>query len=323
MVRFLRIARKRGFTLIELLVVIAIIGILIGLLLPAVQKVREAANRTKCTNNLKQWGLAQHGYHDVNGLFPPGGRFGINQNTDWGDDRGTWIIYSLPYVEQDALFREIPNLDTTFNPIAVARTNNPNFQLTKISILKCPSDGDSGPYQANYAGSMGPQCAIGPCGANPNQPNCMTAIGWGYMTSPDHGNSYNASEIRGMYNRWGAKINMASMSDGTSNTILIGEVLPLQHDHYSDGSWQSYNGGAAHVTTIIPINTQTKDPDCNVTPLTGKNNWDTSWGFKSNHTGGANFVFGDGSVHFLPESIDQKTYADLGCRNDGLPVVIP
>src|SRR5947209_2754794 len=100
----------RGFTLIELLVVIAIIAVLIGLLLPAVQKVREAANRLKCSNNLKQFGLACHSYHDVNQFFPPGGRFSYIQgdfeatwNMDWNADKGSWLVYTLPYMEQDNL----------------------------------------------------------------------------------------------------------------------------------------------------------------------------------------------------------------------------
>src|ERR1700730_18084160 len=106
--RGLRVSRKRGFTLIELLVVIAIIAILIGLLLPAVQKVREAAARIKCQNNMKQFGLAIHSYNDTNNALPPGGTLG--PTGDWGDDRGTWLVYTLPYMEQEGLFKQLGNL---------------------------------------------------------------------------------------------------------------------------------------------------------------------------------------------------------------------
>jgi prepilin-type processing-associated H-X9-DG protein len=138
--------------------------------------------------------------------------------------------------------------------------------------------------------------------------------------SPDHGNTLDAGQVRGMYNRLGARINMASVTDGLSNTILIGEVLPEWHDHFSSGSWASYNGGASHATTIVPINYPT-DARTSCSPADRSyNNWNLSWGFKSRHTGGVNFVFGDGSVRFVRQNINMTTYILMGCRNDGRPV---
>src|SRR3989442_11564049 len=109
--RLARIYSGRAFTLVELLVVIAIIAVLVGLLLPAVQKVREAANRMKCSNNLKQFALACHSYHDVNGLFPPGGYSNPQGWDGWySGQKGTWVVFTLPYMEQDNLFKSLKNM---------------------------------------------------------------------------------------------------------------------------------------------------------------------------------------------------------------------
>ncbi len=320
----LSLGRKRiasGFTLIELLVVIAIIAILIGLLLPAVQKVREAAARMSCQNNLKQWGIAQHTYNDTFNNLPPGGAYGVNG--DWGDDQGTWIVHSLPYVEQDPLFRLMPA--NTYNAAGIMR-NNPAAQAARPKVFRCPSDDwNLNEAHSNYAASMGPQCSGGPCGVDPNQFRCQTGNIFGITNSPDHGNSSNSGDIRGLYNRLGAKISLIAITDGTSNTIMIGEVLPEWHDHMFNGSWMHFNGGYSHISTIIPINTRiTHRNQCSggtAEPATqARGNWNVSWGFKSKHTNGANFVFADGSVKFLSQSIDMIAYQYLGGRNDGQPI---
>ncbi|MCI0700152.1 MAG: DUF1559 domain-containing protein [Planctomycetia bacterium] len=323
-----------GFTLIELLVVIAIIAILIGLLLPAVQKVREAAARMSCQNNLKQFGLAQHTFNDARGKLPPGGWAGRdannNWNGDWRDDRGTWIVYSLPYIEQDALFKTVPNFETTYNSAGILR-GNAQAMAGRPGIFRCPSDDfNRNEAYCNYAGSMGPQCADGGCGYNPYQALCNQP-GIGIPASPDHGNTVTSSELRGLYNRLGASVNLVAIKDGTSNTIMIGEVLPRYNDHFWNGSWTHFNGGAAHVSTIVPINTPISNAfrtgSCGGTAtnpgagtLPNDRNWNVSWGFRSNHTNGANFVFADGSVKFINQSIDMRTYALLGARDDGQPV---
>jgi prepilin-type N-terminal cleavage/methylation domain-containing protein/prepilin-type processing-associated H-X9-DG protein len=331
--------RRRGFTLIELLVVIAIIAILIGLLLPAVQKIREAARRMQCSNNLKQIGLGLHNYHDVNGRFPPGGRCQSPFDPggeNWGVARGTWLIYLLPYVEQDNIFRLWPDDQVNVNSedIFRSRLNASQNSYKPPKVYVCPSDPDNDGRFASYAGSVGAQCAAGPCGNDPYQQFCQQPA-WGIDWSPDHGNDWNAGGIRGLFNRLGAELRMSSIPDGTSNTILVGEVLAAHHDHIidywttpwrfgGDGAWTHFNGGYSHTTTIIPINNPTPNPNCQTNAKGGpRNNWNVSWGFKSAHAQGANFLFGDGAVRFLRQSIDTRTYNLLGTRNDGQAVTIP
>jgi prepilin-type processing-associated H-X9-DG protein len=180
----------------------------------------------------------------------------------------------------------------------------------------------------NYVGNLGPQCAPGPCGYDPFEVYCSQPA-WGYNWSPQHGNSTSSGDIRGLFNRLGADMRFpAAIPDGTSNTFLLGEALPERHDHLYQGSWWSFNGGEAHVTTIVPLNYAVLHPiqpgvwGC--TPADAMmQNWDVSWGFASRHTGGANFAFADGHIAFVAQGIDARTYNLLGGRNDNQPVNLP
>lgn len=342
-IRSSRARRRGGFTLIELLVVIAIIAILIGLLLPAVQKIREAAARMKCSNNLKQFGLAIHNFHDTFGYIPQGGAFGygpgiVNNggfpvwggtHEDWGSDRGNWLVYTLPQMEQDPLYRQIPNMNGSIaNPVGSVR---PMLEGVKLSYMRCPSD----PYDpkmktTSYVMSVGPQCSPGGCGLDPWYFRCEDLYGHagnlnnpGYNWSPDHGNTIVTSEVRGIGNRLGAYINFAGVTDGLSNTLFVGEMLPAENDHLLWNNWFHFNGGQAHSTTNIPINHRTdRDTGCS-NPLNSRRNWSTSWGFKSKHSGGVNFLFGDGAVRFISQNINDQVYNFLGCRDDNVPAQIP
>ncbi|MBO0698939.1 MAG: DUF1559 domain-containing protein [Zavarzinella sp.] len=355
--------RRPGFTLIELLVVIAIIAILIGLLLPAVQKIREAARRMTCSNNLKQWGLAIHNYHDVNNRFPPGGQMGVtlggetySGDQDWNADQGSWMVWTLPFVEQDNLFKLInPRLDLgpRNNPGGVFPYGSVGSYFRSLTdgwggpradrkvplkLARCPSDD----YQlteawTNYVGNLGPQPVPGGVGYDPFEkyatPLASGLGDWGYGNDAvtlnawnQHGNSFDGNDIRGLFNRLGATITMAGVTDGLSNTIMVGETLPAQHDHQTNLGWWHFNGGGVGAATTPAMNYFSGDKTCRNDggdPKKCRDNWNISWGFKSNHSGGANFLFGDGSVRFLRDSIDPKTYQLLGCRNDGQPVTIP
>jgi len=317
---------KRGFTLIELLVVIAIIAILIALLVPAVQKVREAAARMQCSNNLKQLALACHAYADSNSKkLPPGGYY------NW-DQRGTWHVYVLPYMEQSGLYNQLQAaaggpLMTTPNSLGKAEASGVVVRDQKgyLPYGRCPSD-DLEPTKtvSNYVGSLGPQCATSCNGDNRFNGMCdQPANGRWTSSQPwEHGNTLSADQLRGVFNRLGATVMFpASITDGTSNTIMIGEQMGKVNDHIRQyGCWWDYNGGSSHGHTLAPINfVRPNDLDSYGGSISACA-WNIVWGFGSRHTGGANFAFCDGSVHFLSSSIDIMSYNRLGCRNDEMPV---
>lgn len=307
-----RLPSRTGFTLVELLVVIAIIGILIALLLPAVQAAREAARRMNCSNNLKQIGIALHNYHDSMQQFPTGFLVDMNAPNDpqWG-----WAAMILPYMEQGAVHETIGVKKRTLTAaITLAGTDTTVNEALRsvLSAYRCPSDPcddyvdgvNSGvervwtnydPPASNYMGNLGLYNAPG------NVPNNGVLFG----------NSY---------------IGFRDILDGTSNVFAVGERsaelwpepgtwLGVQNALPTDNGMYFTVGNVIH-----PINTEIAA--------------DARDGFSSSHPGGAMFVFCDGSVHFLSETIDSdpstagtnyvKTdiglYQQLAIRDDGQPL---
>jgi prepilin-type N-terminal cleavage/methylation domain-containing protein/prepilin-type processing-associated H-X9-DG protein len=308
MVRFPS-SRPRGFTLIELLVVIAIIAILIGLLLPAVQKVREAAARMKCSNNLKQIGLAIHNFESTNQRFPFGAGFCC---TPTGPN---WAVAIMPYAEQQNTFNAL-NLT-----IAEGLRNAVNAPTVRqpVALFICPSDpASSNPIMTRFAAhnaspahalwypaSMGPthmdQCPFCPDGT-PSATN-FCCQGYNFGTN-GNGSTIPANTFAGIFGRTDrTTIRMASVTDGLSSTIMAGETLP------SDCTFMGlYSQNFPLSGTSIPLNTMESAVD---------SNWFRTCGYKSKHSGGANFVMGDGSVTFLRTSIDYRVYNGLGTRAGG------
>jgi prepilin-type N-terminal cleavage/methylation domain-containing protein/prepilin-type processing-associated H-X9-DG protein len=350
-----RCAPRKGFTLIELLVVIAIIAILIGLLIPAVQKVRAAAARMACSNNLKQMALACHNFHSARGAFPQGdaaGNPGANNCFQTGDCGTSWLFQVLPYMEQDPLYQRVRNAGSP------AQAGAAGILPARTPFSRCPADTydrDKGIF-CNYVGSSGPQCNNPPTGCPaPFQRYCngLSVPGQegipppdpsspcrGYGPSWTWGDTDNPAELRGMFCRGrgngGAIIKISDVSDGTSNTLLLGEILPefSEFQRYNNNSWGWVGSNSvSQGQTIQPINYRIDKVPDNV-PYTSSCascadptrclwNWHVTWGFKSNHTGGVNFALADGSVRFLSENIDHVTYQYLGCRNDDQVVTLP
>lgn len=314
---------RRAFTLVELLVVIAIIGILVALLLPAVQSAREAARRMQCSNNLKQLGLALHNYHLTNGRFPLGASH--DNAANWGsihnDHHGSFLVGLLPYIEQQNLYDACNfKTDTNFNSVM---PDGKKVATVWLSGLICPSDEkkiwDGNPLyhssaattkglgftSSHYAASMGSQ-AFGACPFGGNM----------FKNGPSfHGHDATGNEISGVFSHlaWGAAIE--EIRDGTSNTIAIGEIRPKCSWHARDG-WMHIN--SLWFATTCPLNYKNcpDEPGYNAS-CAASTAWSCDMGFKSRHTGGVQFAFCDGSVHFLSDNIDYNTYQKLGDRRDG------
>ncbi len=336
---------RPGFSLIELLVVIAIIGVLIGMLLPAVQKVREAANRISCTNNLKQIGLALHNYHDTFKKLPYG-KSPVFTNPPGAPVYARWSTHSqiLPYLEQDNLYNSInfnfppetPDMSTPDMPDYMLPYQNPgrvnaDACRTRVSVFICPSDSvDESvdwPGQTNYAGNQGTAFLCDLCEAQPSTLDpSLRPNGVFYFMS---------------------KVRLADLIDGTSQTAMFSEKLRGgNQDNLRTNMYMEMNSDTLDMTVM---NCMGLDPsmsmvvtrnqgaawavgemDCSTynhvfTPNTrtcagmdfqgSMSNMSMQVPPSSNHPKGVNVLMGDGSVHFIQDSIDLVTWRALGTRN--------
>ncbi|MCI0701251.1 MAG: DUF1559 domain-containing protein, partial [Planctomycetia bacterium] len=282
------VSKARAFTLIELLVVIAIIAILIGLLLPAVQKVRAAAARISCTNNLKQQSLGLHVYAGDNERFPPAFA-GPDFNSSW-----SWSAFLLPYVEQDNLAKQLGvGFNTRFGGgiVLVTAADVPGgLSQTKLKVFRCPSDDapDINPQRQNHATSN------------------YRAVNGPY-TIPEITLNFDFGGV--MYQN--SRTRITDITDGTSNTMLIGECIFDPPTQKRAAIWAGLTG---QVDTIV----QTSDVMWWVDDSTARVNGSAPQAFSSRHGGGALFGFADGSVRFIRDSADPAQVRWLAGRNDGV-----
>src|SRR3954471_13641604 len=301
-----RTRRRIGFTLVELLVVIAIIGTLVALLLPAIQAAREAGRRSQCINNLKQIGLAVSNYEQTNKYLPPGACWEPGVRA-----AGSVFLHLLPYMEEAPLYQVIDLRSNNIDGALLPGSNQP-VDSTLIQTLICPSDNRELKYDErvahNYAASRGPTEVW-------FNPNCICNPQW--LATPKAPVD-DPQIFSGPFTRVCTRERLKAITDGLSKTIFFGEVRPDCSEHVRNG-WLNSNNGNGYCTTLIAINYDScneEAPD----PCHKFCNWNTEVGFKSTHSGGANFLFGDGSVHLLLDSIDGKAYQLLGAKNDGEPV---
>jgi prepilin-type N-terminal cleavage/methylation domain-containing protein len=341
--------RRRGFTLIELLVVIAIIAILMALLVPAVQKVRAAAARTQCQNNLKQMGLACHHFNDVYGRLPAAiinsGRVQqtdvnkslarnydgpeVNLRGQFGSLPSNYTVFNhsgfvalLPYIEQNVLFSQYNYLcvGSTSNPYgyAVGPEESGNYQTSKnrlmaqrnIPIYMCPADTSPGGSYTNAPGTGDFYEAF-----DLRRSNYLFSTGAYTDYSPDYNSASISAAAKGMFGNNGATA-IQRVKDGTSNTIMIGESLQQWHAYTT--VFGPYWGAGTHTAVhgVGYYNTFTPNypyggcgPNSNVMCT-------YAWGFGSNHTGITNFVWGDGSVRSISDGVDANVWRAV-CTPEG------
>ena len=316
-------SRRRAFTLIELLVVIAIIGVLVGLLLPAVQQAREAARRSSCTNKMKQIGLALHNYADANKRFPEGARL-LGAGANWsssvfcgtsgsGFQGPPWTVTILPQLEEVTRFDEF-NTETAFSSFHNVQTSSANRAgwVRPMSGYQCPSNPGSTADTNNldYFGVQGggPASAKLSCGSSS-----------GTRLFFNNGVLYVRS-----------KTQFRDITDGTSKTFMVGEskYMPTEPAMWTTGACGGTNGYFGWASGMHTSSSNTAHPVTMAAMVIGINPNDTYGGltqtkeclsrmFGSLHPGGCNFTLADGSVRFVSETTSISLLQDLAVRNDG------
>jgi prepilin-type N-terminal cleavage/methylation domain-containing protein len=349
---FSSVRRWRGFTLIELLVVIAIIAILIGLLLPAIQKVREAAARTQCQNNFKQLGLAAHNYHDTNGKLPFAAYIGGGVG-NWNNrlmEGPNWAVMVLPFIEQDNLYKQVAvNIQnytawvtTGINPLTgtAAGPGDNNWRViagTKIKTYTCPSESNTDIFFNDGTTNTSPP--NGPVGGNWARGNYAINAGPAYGTGGWQGASptYNftiggatvalaAGGISAL--NYGSTMAALIGQDGSSNTVMFNHVRAGVQASDPRGTWALATGGSYTYGCPTGDCHGPNDTGCCSDDVTGcKDRPDISMGCwnggdgqlnaRSAHTGGVICGMGDGSVRFVPNAVNDLVWFEMLSRNDG------
>jgi prepilin-type N-terminal cleavage/methylation domain-containing protein/prepilin-type processing-associated H-X9-DG protein len=303
-------ARLRAFTLVELLVVIAIIGILVALLLPAIQAARESARRMTCSNNLKQMGIALHGYHDSKKQFPIGVAGGRVSRPEEGYG---WAVALLPYLEEQTLYDQ---MNPDWEPAPCRRAFNTTGKIvpggeTALEVFRCPSS--EMPQHYAEKTDFSDDLAIGYATSDYKGCNGSDAAG-----TTGHGIFCTVRELWNNNSR--TKLAIKDVIDGVSKTIAIGESAYYSLREDDDiNKWPAWIGGIIEDESTLfktnednPIGCEMPSKSISSFNLAKDDACAFSW-----HTDGAQFLFGDGSVVFLQESIDMETYKSLGNIADG------